>query len=214
VILGADEINPAGRRARRRLRGCCAACDGSSSRAHGDRTSGLGAADTGATIPLVDAFGQLVKALPKCATGGDLVRFMNAALELSSKGFRIGSSETAKAQQALSDAINAPKNEIGAEIPFFPWSTAPTYCAGAGPREKAITLATRAIGGASGDVSATAVKVQAVKELAADLVKPPFGATDWGSFAKKIGIGVAVAGGIYVGGKYVVGPFVAGRAAR
>jgi hypothetical protein len=82
----------------------------------------------------------------------------------------------------------------------------PTYCAGDAPKLKAIALATKAIGASSADIGVTTAKIEAVKQLVDDLTKPPFGATDWGAFAKKIGVGIAVAGGIYVGGKYVVAP--------
>jgi hypothetical protein len=155
----------------------------------------LGDAAPAPTVPLADGLAQLIRSLPKCATGRQLVQFMNAGLELTATGGLQLSGN--RDRQPLSDAINSPAS-IGIVIPWFPWSEIPTYCAGAAQREKAIGLVTRAVGSASGEIGATAVKVEAVKELAADLAKPPFGATDWGAFLKKIAIGAVVVGGIVV----------------
>ena len=161
-------------------------------------------ADLGATeVPLAADLGKMVRMLPASVTGSQLVSFMNHGLELSSAGgFRLASStDSARARQALSDAINSPAS-IGIEIPWWPFSTPPMYRAGDAPREKAISLVTKLIGETSGNIGSTEVKIEAVKELARDLTKPPFGAPDWSTFFKRavlvvVGVGVvAVAGGL------------------
>jgi len=160
-------------------------------------------ADLGAgEVPLSSDLQKMIRMLPKDVTGSQLVSFMNHGLELSyAGGFRLTSSDAFKARQKLSDAINSPAS-IGIEIPWWPFSTPKTYRAGDAPREKAISLVTKTIGETSGDIGVTEAKIEAVKELARDLTKPPFGAPDWATFFKRavlvvVGVGVvAVAGGL------------------
>lgn len=77
--------------------------------------------------------------LPACPTGREIIGTLNKALERSRGGGGIFFSSGA-VQQKVRDAINAPKTELGVEIPFWPWSEDPTYCDGTPQKEKAAAL--------------------------------------------------------------------------
>jgi hypothetical protein len=77
--------------------------------------------------------------LPECPTGREMIGTLNRALELSTGGGGIFFGSGA-VQQRVRDAINAPKTELGVEIPFWPWSEEPRYCDGTWQRAHAQLL--------------------------------------------------------------------------
>lgn len=197
ILNGPPEDPPAHKGA------CCAACvkgtlsgGGRSAAARGSaagwrrRRSGfLAGLGDDETVPLSVTLQAVLRAMPACPTGRQLVSIMNGVLEKSSGGgFRMSSGATAQAFAALSDAVNSPAS-IGIEIPWLPWSDEPTYCAGTRPRDTAQNLIGRLLGNAAADVAVTERQIEVAKEAALELVKP----TNYLEAAKKVAI-VAGAG--------------------
>src|SRR4051812_18117574 len=78
-------------------------------------------------------------ALPACPTGVQIIGTLNKALEVSKGGGGVFFGSGA-VQQKVRDAINAPKTELGVDIPFWPWSADQTYCGGTPQKDKAAAL--------------------------------------------------------------------------
>lgn len=143
-------------------------------------------------VPLSGELQRLIRLLPSPARGRDLVSFMNSALELRDRGFRSSSTESARARQLLSDAVNSPAS-IGIT------SMDALYKAPSPPYHAAINLAVKAIGPASGDISATHVKLQAAAEVPHDLRVNLEALVDRGGSYILIGAGVIGASKILSG---------------
>lgn len=103
--------------------------------------------------------------LPECPTARQIVGILNQALELSKGGGGVFFGSGA-VQQKVRDAINAPKTELGAEIPFWPWSEEPTYCDGSPQKEKAGALLLEL----AGEPAAADAKNEEIKQKVADTV--------------------------------------------
>lgn len=83
-----------------------------------------------------------VPALVDCPTGRQLVGWLSVVLDHHE---RVGGGlffSNGLPVQKVRDAINAPKTELGIEIPFWPWSDEPTYCDGSPQKDGAMALVT------------------------------------------------------------------------
>jgi hypothetical protein len=103
--------------------------------------------------------------LPDCPTGRQIVGILNQALELSKGGGGVFFGSGA-VQQKVRDAINAPKTELGVEIPFWPWTDEPTYCDGSPQKDKAAGLLLEL----AGEPAAADAKNEEIKQKVADTV--------------------------------------------
>jgi hypothetical protein len=103
--------------------------------------------------------------LPDCPTGRQLIGILNQALEVSKGGGGVFFGSGA-VQQKVRDAINAPKTELGVEIPFWPWAEEPTYCDGSPQKDKAAALLLEL----AGEPAAADAKNEEIKQKVKDTV--------------------------------------------
>ncbi len=125
---------------------------------------GLGDAEETGAVPYQDLILYAIRSLPPCATGKQLVQMLAVAQE--------NVPNSTYGWQAVNDAVNAPKTQLGIEIPFWPWSDTPMYCAGSPQRDGAINLMTEFAGNASANEGAEQVLEQAKSDLATELSHP------------------------------------------
>lgn len=121
-----------GRRATRRRRAGLRGMDGCACKSLALRSPGMaGMGDAGGEAQIR----ALLASLPKCFDGATAVGILNQAAAVPPPaGADRGT--TGFVRQHVADAVNSPAS-IGLEIPFWPWSTAPVYCAGS-PQHNAV----------------------------------------------------------------------------